>query len=162
MLLFSTPVAEDTHSKWLPVLMLSVERFKKFISEKQGSETTALQGALSSREKNWASSYFLRDNPTSPNIYTNKFRIDWVLPPKKNHSGTLPLLAPIDISSMTRLGPGAACGSVAGGIAGGVTTPLDVAKTRIMLEKVEEGVLSSEFHRIQSPRLPRLKTVKET
>eukprot|EP00440_Ansanella_granifera_P016803 gb/GFBE01018258.1/.p1 GENE.gb/GFBE01018258.1/~~gb/GFBE01018258.1/.p1 ORF type:complete len:278 (+),score=62.06 gb/GFBE01018258.1/:1-834(+) len=34
---------------------------------------------------------------------------------------------------------GAACGSVAGAIAGGLTTPLDVAKTRIMLEKVEEG-----------------------
>ena len=49
LLLFSTPVAEDTHrshSEWLPVLMLSVERFKTFISEKQGSETTALQGAL--------------------------------------------------------------------------------------------------------------------
>jgi solute carrier family 25 S-adenosylmethionine transporter 26 len=30
----------------------------------------------------------------------------------------------------------AACGSVAGGIAGAVTTPLDVAKTRIMLAKV--------------------------
>lgn len=55
------------------------EGFKKFIAEKQGSETTALQGA--------------------------------------------------------------ACGSVAGGIAGGVTTPLDVAKTRIMLEKVEEGAV---------------------
>jgi len=35
---------------------------------------------------------------------------------------------------------GAACGSAAGAIAGGVTTPLDVAKTRIMLEKPEEGV----------------------
>mmetsp|Transcript_30086 Transcript_30086/g.85871 ORF Transcript_30086/g.85871 Transcript_30086/m.85871 type:complete len:276 (+) Transcript_30086:56-883(+) len=30
---------------------------------------------------------------------------------------------------------GALCGSVAGAIAGGLTTPLDVAKTRIMLEK---------------------------
>ncbi|CAJ1418850.1 unnamed protein product [Effrenium voratum] len=36
---------------------------------------------------------------------------------------------------------GAACGSAAGGIAGGLTTPLDVAKTRIMLEKVEEGAV---------------------
>lgn len=35
---------------------------------------------------------------------------------------------------------GAACGSVAGAIAGAITTPLDVAKTRIMLEKTEEGV----------------------
>jgi len=34
---------------------------------------------------------------------------------------------------------GAACGSIAGAIAGGLTTPLDVAKTRIMLEKVEDG-----------------------
>merc|ERR1712079_223399 len=34
---------------------------------------------------------------------------------------------------------GAMCGSIAGAIAGGTTTPLDVAKTRIMLEKVEEG-----------------------
>eukprot|EP00913_Durusdinium_trenchii_P000861 g800.t3 len=55
------------------------ERFKKIIADRQGSETTALQGA--------------------------------------------------------------ACGSVAGGIAGGSTTPLDVAKTRIMLEKVEEGAV---------------------
>jgi solute carrier family 25 S-adenosylmethionine transporter 26 len=35
---------------------------------------------------------------------------------------------------------GAMCGSAAGAIAGGLTTPLDVAKTRIMLEKPEEGV----------------------
>eukprot|EP00434_Breviolum_minutum_P017408 symbB.v1.2.015369.t1/scaffold1146.1/size135487/1 len=55
------------------------EGFKKFVAEKQGSETTALQGA--------------------------------------------------------------ACGSIAGGIAGGSTTPLDVAKTRIMLETVEEGAV---------------------
>jgi len=34
---------------------------------------------------------------------------------------------------------GAICGSVAGAIAGAVTTPLDVAKTRIMLEKNVEG-----------------------
>jgi len=34
---------------------------------------------------------------------------------------------------------GAACGSVAGAIAGGLTTPLDVAKTRIMLERPAEG-----------------------
>eukprot|EP00425_Heterocapsa_triquetra_P021851 CAMPEP_0195155428 /NCGR_PEP_ID=MMETSP0448-20130528/184155_1 /TAXON_ID=66468 /ORGANISM="Heterocapsa triquestra, Strain CCMP 448" /LENGTH=277 /DNA_ID=CAMNT_0040194215 /DNA_START=67 /DNA_END=900 /DNA_ORIENTATION=+ len=34
---------------------------------------------------------------------------------------------------------GAACGSVAGAIAGAVTTPLDVAKTRIMLEKPVDG-----------------------
>lgn len=31
-------------------------------------------------------------------------------------------------------GPAAVCGSVAGGIAGAVTTPLDVLKTRIMLD----------------------------
>lgn len=36
---------------------------------------------------------------------------------------------------------GAMCGSVAGAIAGAVTTPLDVAKTRIMLERTtEDGV----------------------
>mmetsp|Transcript_30085 Transcript_30085/g.85866 ORF Transcript_30085/g.85866 Transcript_30085/m.85866 type:complete len:278 (+) Transcript_30085:56-889(+) len=35
---------------------------------------------------------------------------------------------------------GALCGSVAGAIAGGLTTPLDVAKTRIMLERHGEGV----------------------
>lgn len=35
---------------------------------------------------------------------------------------------------------GAACGSVAGAIAGGLTCPLDVAKTRIMLEIPAEGV----------------------
>jgi len=34
---------------------------------------------------------------------------------------------------------GAACGSVAGAIAGAVTTPLDVAKTRIILENPAEG-----------------------
>jgi solute carrier family 25 S-adenosylmethionine transporter 26 len=34
---------------------------------------------------------------------------------------------------------GAACGSIAGAIAGAVTTPLDVCKTRIMLEKPVEG-----------------------
>lgn len=34
---------------------------------------------------------------------------------------------------------GAACGSVAGSIAAALTCPLDVCKTRIMLEKVEEG-----------------------
>merc|ERR1719171_3108641 len=34
---------------------------------------------------------------------------------------------------------GAACGSIAGAIAGAITTPLDVAKTRIMLEKPAEG-----------------------
>eukprot|EP00929_Paragymnodinium_shiwhaense_P112108 TRINITY_DN80366_c0_g1_i1.p1 TRINITY_DN80366_c0_g1~~TRINITY_DN80366_c0_g1_i1.p1 ORF type:complete len:281 (+),score=64.61 TRINITY_DN80366_c0_g1_i1:76-918(+) len=34
---------------------------------------------------------------------------------------------------------GALCGSIAGSIAGGLTTPLDVAKTRIVLEKVPEG-----------------------
>jgi len=34
---------------------------------------------------------------------------------------------------------GAACGSVAGAIAGASTTPLDVAKTRIMLEAKEAG-----------------------
>lgn len=34
---------------------------------------------------------------------------------------------------------GAMCGSAAGAFAGGVTTPLDVAKTRIMLDKPEEG-----------------------
>mmetsp|Transcript_78001 Transcript_78001/g.226300 ORF Transcript_78001/g.226300 Transcript_78001/m.226300 type:complete len:275 (-) Transcript_78001:114-938(-) len=34
---------------------------------------------------------------------------------------------------------GAMCGSVAGSIAGGLTTPLDVAKTRIVLEKQGEG-----------------------
>lgn len=40
-----------------------------------------------------------------------------------------------------QVGPiqGAMCGSVAGAIAGACTTPLDVCKTRIMLEKVEEG-----------------------
>lgn len=34
---------------------------------------------------------------------------------------------------------GALCGSIAGSIASASTTPLDVAKTRIMLEKVPEG-----------------------
>lgn len=34
---------------------------------------------------------------------------------------------------------GAACGSIAGAIAGACTTPLDVAKTRIMLEAPVEG-----------------------
>lgn len=34
---------------------------------------------------------------------------------------------------------GACCGSVAGGFAGACTTPLDVCKTRIMLEKTVEG-----------------------
>lgn len=34
---------------------------------------------------------------------------------------------------------GACCGSVAGGFAGACTTPLDVTKTRIMLEKSVEG-----------------------
>mmetsp|Transcript_44646 Transcript_44646/g.128114 ORF Transcript_44646/g.128114 Transcript_44646/m.128114 type:complete len:276 (+) Transcript_44646:60-887(+) len=34
---------------------------------------------------------------------------------------------------------GAACGSVAGALAGALTTPLDVAKTRIMLESPVEG-----------------------
>lgn len=34
---------------------------------------------------------------------------------------------------------GAICGSAAGAVASGITTPLDVAKTRIMLEKPEEG-----------------------
>jgi len=34
---------------------------------------------------------------------------------------------------------GAMCGSISGAFAGGVTTPLDVAKTRIMLDKPEEG-----------------------
>mmetsp|Transcript_60255 Transcript_60255/g.143608 ORF Transcript_60255/g.143608 Transcript_60255/m.143608 type:complete len:289 (+) Transcript_60255:69-935(+) len=34
---------------------------------------------------------------------------------------------------------GATCGSIAGAIASASTTPLDVAKTRIMLEKVPEG-----------------------
>lgn len=34
---------------------------------------------------------------------------------------------------------GAACGSAAGAIAGALTTPLDVAKTRIMLESASEG-----------------------
>mmetsp|Transcript_70260 Transcript_70260/g.183181 ORF Transcript_70260/g.183181 Transcript_70260/m.183181 type:complete len:283 (-) Transcript_70260:407-1255(-) len=34
---------------------------------------------------------------------------------------------------------GAMCGSAAGAIAGGLTTPLDVAKTRIMLDKPAEG-----------------------
>jgi len=34
---------------------------------------------------------------------------------------------------------GAACGSIAGAFAGAVTTPLDVCKTRIMLEKPAEG-----------------------
>lgn len=34
---------------------------------------------------------------------------------------------------------GALCGSLAGAVAGGVTTPLDVAKTRIMLEVPAEG-----------------------
>jgi len=34
---------------------------------------------------------------------------------------------------------GATCGSIAGAIASGITTPLDVAKTRIMLEKPAEG-----------------------
>lgn len=35
---------------------------------------------------------------------------------------------------------GAMCGSAAGAVAGGLTTPLDVCKTRIMLEKPQEGV----------------------
>jgi solute carrier family 25 S-adenosylmethionine transporter 26 len=34
---------------------------------------------------------------------------------------------------------GAVCGSIAGAVASGITTPLDVAKTRIMLEKPVEG-----------------------
>jgi len=34
---------------------------------------------------------------------------------------------------------GALCGTVAGGIAGAITTPLDVAKTRIVLESQTEG-----------------------
>merc|ERR1712217_1866 len=34
---------------------------------------------------------------------------------------------------------GAICGSIAGAIASGLTTPLDVAKTRIILEKPVEG-----------------------
>ncbi|CAE8667248.1 unnamed protein product, partial [Polarella glacialis] len=34
---------------------------------------------------------------------------------------------------------GACCGSVAGAVAGALTTPLDVCKTRIMLENPAEG-----------------------
>lgn len=34
---------------------------------------------------------------------------------------------------------GALCGSAAGALAGGITTPLDVAKTRLMLQKPVEG-----------------------
>ncbi|EJD50533.1 S-adenosylmethionine transporter [Auricularia subglabra TFB-10046 SS5] len=36
-------------------------------------------------------------------------------------------------------GPAAVCGSIAGGIAGAVTTPLDVLKTRIMLDTTTAG-----------------------
>eukprot|EP00933_Yihiella_yeosuensis_P034033 TRINITY_DN27596_c0_g1_i1.p1 TRINITY_DN27596_c0_g1~~TRINITY_DN27596_c0_g1_i1.p1 ORF type:complete len:294 (-),score=61.05 TRINITY_DN27596_c0_g1_i1:325-1131(-) len=44
-------------------------------------------------------------------------------------------------SQGSQVGPiqGAACGSVAGAVAGASTTPLDVCKTRIMLETAEEG-----------------------
>jgi len=48
---------------------------------------------------------------------------------------------------------GAACGSLAGGIAGGTTTPLDVAKTRIMLEKVDEGAVRKYDGTLQTLRV---------
>lgn len=41
--------------------------------------------------------------------------------------------------SETTATQGATCGSIAGAISSGITTPLDVAKTRIMLEEVEPG-----------------------
>lgn len=41
--------------------------------------------------------------------------------------------------SETTATQGATCGSIAGAISSGLTTPLDVAKTRIMLEEVEPG-----------------------
>lgn len=41
--------------------------------------------------------------------------------------------------SETTAAQGATCGSIAGAISSAVTTPLDVAKTRIMLEEVEPG-----------------------
>eukprot|EP00440_Ansanella_granifera_P046521 gb/GFBE01050380.1/.p1 GENE.gb/GFBE01050380.1/~~gb/GFBE01050380.1/.p1 ORF type:complete len:278 (+),score=77.55 gb/GFBE01050380.1/:1-834(+) len=48
---------------------------------------------------------------------------------------------------------GAACGSVAGAIAGGLTTPLDVAKTRIMLEKVEDGAAKRYTGTVQTLKI---------
>merc|ERR1719277_2241618 len=48
---------------------------------------------------------------------------------------------------------GAACGSVAGAIAGGITTPLDVAKTRIMLEKTAEGEAKRYVGTLQTLRI---------
>jgi len=48
---------------------------------------------------------------------------------------------------------GAACGSVAGAIAGGLTTPLDVAKTRIMLENPEEGVAKRYTGTVQTLKI---------
>lgn len=41
--------------------------------------------------------------------------------------------------SETTAAQGATCGSIAGAISSALTTPLDVAKTRIMLEEVEPG-----------------------
>ncbi len=39
---------------------------------------------------------------------------------------------------------GAVCGAIAGGIAAAATTPLDVAKTRVMLAKVGVSVRKGE------------------
>ena len=42
-----------------------------------------------------------------------------------------------DMTSELGTLPAAVCGSIAGGLAAAVTTPLDVAKTRIMLGEVK-------------------------
>lgn len=47
---------------------------------------------------------------------------------------------------------GAACGSAAGAIAGAITTPLDVAKTRIMLDGKEAGAAKKYTGTIQTLR----------
>lgn len=48
---------------------------------------------------------------------------------------------------------GASCGSAAGAIAGAVTTPLDVAKTRIMLEQPKEGEIKKYSGTVQTLRI---------